>query len=149
MANYLRYALAMFCFAASVACLALWWRSGLFYQELQLPTVRPGIETHGNAFAGMLNLFASEDDSLMTWHYTSHLMPQRAALKLADPYEGRVFGLTKTGGTYWAFLPLWYPALIFALAGVGVIRFRRQFSIRSASICVSVVALLLGMVVAL
>ena len=45
--------------------------------------------------------------------------------------------------------PLWYPALIFALAGVGVLRFRRQFSIRTALICVSVVAVLLGMVVAL
>jgi hypothetical protein len=46
-------------------------------------------------------------------------------------------------------LPLWYPALIFALAGVATLRFRRQFSIRSALIAVSVVAALLGMVVAL
>jgi hypothetical protein len=45
--------------------------------------------------------------------------------------------------------PLWYPALIFALAGVGILRFRRQFSICSALTCVSVVALLLGMVVAI
>ena len=47
------------------------------------------------------------------------------------------------------YFPLWYPALIFALAGVGVLRFRRQFSIRSAFIAVSIVAALLGMVVAL
>ena len=45
------------------------------------------------------------------------------------------------------FFPLWYPALIFALAGVGVLRFRRQFSIRSALVAVSVVAALLGVAV--
>ena len=43
--------------------------------------------------------------------------------------------------------PLWYSALIFALAGVCVHRFRRQFSIRSALVAVSVVAALLGMAV--
>jgi hypothetical protein len=47
------------------------------------------------------------------------------------------------------YFPLWYPALVFALAGVGGLRFRRQFSIRSALVAVSVVAALLGMVVAL
>jgi hypothetical protein len=47
------------------------------------------------------------------------------------------------------YFPLWYPALIFALAGVGVLRFRRQFSIRSALVAVSVVAALLGMAVVL
>jgi hypothetical protein len=47
------------------------------------------------------------------------------------------------------FFPLWYPALVFALAGVAALRFRRQFSIRSALVAVSVVAALLGMVVAL
>jgi hypothetical protein len=44
-----------------------------------------------------------------------------------------------------AYFPLWYPALIFALAGVAALRFRHQFSIRSALITVSVVAALLGM----
>jgi hypothetical protein len=47
------------------------------------------------------------------------------------------------------YFPLWYPALIFALAGVAALRFRRQFTIRSALIAVTVVAALLGMVVAL
>jgi hypothetical protein len=54
-------------------------------------------------------------------------------------------------GTLWeaVFFPLWYLALIFALAGVGVLKFRRQFSIRSALVAVSVVAVLLGMAVIL
>jgi hypothetical protein len=45
------------------------------------------------------------------------------------------------------YFPLWYPALIFALADVGVLRFRRQFFNRSALVVVSVVAALLGMAV--
>lgn len=56
------------------------------------------------------------------------------------------FGRLSNVGNY---CPLWYPALIFALAGVAVLRFRRQFSIRSAMIGLAVVAMLLGMVVAL
>jgi hypothetical protein len=41
--------------------------------------------------------------------------------------------------------PLWYPALIFALAGVGVLRLGRRFTLRSAIIATTVVAGLLGM----
>ena len=44
--------------------------------------------------------------------------------------------------------PLWYPALVFALAAVAAIRIRR-FTLRSALVGMSVVAPLLGMVVAL
>ncbi len=47
------------------------------------------------------------------------------------------------------FFPQWYASLIFALAGVAVLRFRRQFSIRSTLVAVSVVAALLGMAVVL
>jgi hypothetical protein len=47
------------------------------------------------------------------------------------------------------YFPLWYPALVFALALAAVLRFRRQFSIRSALVAASVVAALLGIVVAL
>jgi hypothetical protein len=43
--------------------------------------------------------------------------------------------------------PLWYPALIFALAGVATLRLGRCFTIRSAIIATTVVAGLLGMAV--
>ncbi len=46
------------------------------------------------------------------------------------------------------FCPLWYPALIFALAGVASLRLRR-FTLRSALIAKTVLAGLLGMAVAL
>ena len=45
--------------------------------------------------------------------------------------------------------PLWYPALVFALAAVGVLRLGNAFTIRSALAGTTVVAALLGMVVAL
>ncbi|WP_145430030.1 hypothetical protein [Lacipirellula limnantheis] len=47
------------------------------------------------------------------------------------------------------YFPLWYPALIFALAGVGTLRLGRRFTIRSAIVATTVVAGLLGMAVAL
>jgi hypothetical protein len=59
--------------------------------------------------------------------------------------EHGLFGHTAIG----YYFPLWYPALIFALAGVAALRFRRQFSIRSALVCLTVVAALLGMAVTL
>lgn len=45
---------------------------------------------------------------------------------------------------YGVILPLLAPRSIFALVGVGVLRFRRQFSIRSAFVCLTVVAALLA-----
>ena len=45
--------------------------------------------------------------------------------------------------------PLWYPALIFALAGVASLRLGRRFTLRSAIIATTVVAGLLGMAVIL
>jgi len=145
MLAYFRYTLAIVCFAASVGCLALWWRSNLHFRELQFPTLLSGIEVHGNTLNGTLNLFAREDHSVRTWQYTSFQISARSEAKLLEPLEGRDFGLRKVGTTYWGFLPIWYASLIFALAGVGVLRFRRQFSIRSAFAWLTAVAALLAM----
>ena len=62
-----------------------------------------------------------------------------------EPDEGtRKFGF----GERMVYFPTWYPALVFALAAVAAIRMRR-FTLRSAIVGTSVVALLLGMVVVL
>ena len=45
------------------------------------------------------------------------------------------------------FFPIWHPALIFALAGVGALKFGRRFTLRSPIIATTVVAALLGMAV--
>lgn len=70
----------------------------------------------------------------------------RANGQLSDELEKH--GLFYLSGKK-AHFPVWYPALIFTLAGVATLRFGRQFSIRLALICVSVVAALLGMAVIL
>jgi len=63
-------------------------------------------------------------------------------------WDARKAGVAKTGALM-IWFPHWYAALIFALAGVAVLRFRRQFSIRSALIGLTVVAALLGIAVVL
>jgi hypothetical protein len=47
------------------------------------------------------------------------------------------------------YFPLWYPSLIFALAGVASLRLGRRFTLRSAIIAMTVVAGLLGIAVIL
>jgi hypothetical protein len=73
---------------------------------------------------------------------------------IRDTHLSELEGLNREQGVFRQasksiYFPLWYPPLIFAVAGVGVLRFRRQFSIRSAFVAVSVVAALLGMAVIL
>ena len=131
---YLRYALATVCFAASVGCcimLLLSW-SGLASIDIPISKGRT-IE---------VKLWLGEFRMRIDQPRSSRLSAQPVAERVSD---GGRFVLTRRG----VYFPLWYPALIFALAGVGVLRFRRQFSIRSALICVSVVAALLGMAVVL
>ena len=146
MLKYIRYSFAALCLAASVACLALWgwskWNEpqieGLFYfrsanslsAELSNGRARFAIGVRSNGRSG--------------WYRMSTVMTE-LRLQSERKWNRRMFSLRGRTVKF----PLWYPALIFALAGVGVLRFRRQFSIRTALICVSVVAVLLGMVVAL
>jgi hypothetical protein len=48
-----------------------------------------------------------------------------------------------------AHFPLWFPALVFTLAGVASLILDRRFTLRSAIIATAVVAGLLGMMVGL
>jgi hypothetical protein len=156
MVRFIRYALATFCFAASVGCLALWWRSYDTGDVLQAPS---GINSRlfneivfvtsfrgrGNIATGSNHLVIGSPPPLATWDYSSRALDSFPPAFGLDRYSDGSFGRIPNG----VYFPIWYPALIFGLAGVGILRFRRQFSIRSALICVSVVAALLGMVVAL
>jgi hypothetical protein len=147
MLTYLRYTLATFCFAASVGCLALWWRS-MTHIEL-VAFARPSIPfstvrcSRGYFIIGV----ASSRKSYSVNSYDSIRVPADSQSVVVQEVNrtGRCFGEVRG----LMFCPLWYPALVFALTVVGVLRFRRQFSVRSALICVSVVAALLGMIVAL
>lgn len=159
MVNYLRYALAAFCFAASVGCLALWRRSMSTQDVLIGPSyVRPTVGLLLDAVDGVgiaTVVFESSRNSNPPpfnpkWKYLSRqanaIEGRREQMEPMFEQHGAILLSFKDGMAYCA---LWYPALVFALAGVGVLRCRRQFSIRSALICVSVVAALLGIVVAL
>jgi hypothetical protein len=150
MAKFIRYALATVCFAASVGCLALWWRS---YEERDLllgpfPTQSQCfyfLSQRGSGSVSMFDLPKPVGPVPLKWHHSSEALTAEVTGLNSRQRRNGYFGTTH-GRVHF---PLWSPALIFALAGVAALRFRRQFSIRSALICVSVVAALLGMMVAL
>jgi hypothetical protein len=155
MAKFIRYALATVCFAASVGCLALWWRS---MSKWEVHNLRPPIGStrvvNINTYYGTVSIALLPED--FSRHLTFNAGENRAYHDLGkrEIHDGlltlhRRHGMFGSASQIGGYFPLWYPALIFALAGVGVLRFRRQFSIRSALIVVTVVAALLGMVVAL
>ena len=140
---YIRYTLAALCLTACVGCLALWIGT-ISSQVCYLSTtwfVR--LETEGGTgsiifndinpprpYGGWrLNVFDGPD---LPW--------------FADQIEEHGQFGTEFDFVYF---PLWYPAIVFALAGVGVLRFRRQFCIRSAMIATTIVAALIGMTVIL
>ena len=88
------------------------------------------------------------------WYLVEHLDKHPLILMLGEGHAGQAKSANsdRSFGQYryrWFWFPTLYPALIFALAGVGVLRFRSQFSIRSAMICLTAVAALLGMAVVL
>ncbi|QDT71711.1 hypothetical protein [Lacipirellula limnantheis] len=146
MLKYIRYSFAAPFFAASVACLALWgwskWNEpqieGLFYfrsanslsAELSNGRARFAIGVRSNGRSG--------------WYRMSTVMTE-LQLQSERKWNRRMFSLRGRTIKF----PLWYPALVFALASVGVLRFRRQFSIRSALVAATVVAALIGIAVAL
>ena len=145
MVIYIRYMLATVCFAASFICFVLW-ACGNEYTA----GIDPAgwcVRIDGSSGLGCISIE----------YYDPSLMPERRVLYVSVSNRSREawfedaivakgrFGVVD-GGFYF---PLWYPALIFALAGVAALRFRRQFSIRSALVALSIVAALLGMAVAL
>ena len=139
MIKAIRYTLAAICLAASVGCLALWWRS---MSATMMVTWKPSTFrlTSLEAEMGRCYLGSELDPSGLppdwrwrtrfngpeNWHDKFGKVPQRA----------------------FVYFPLWFPALVFALASAAAIRIRR-FTLRSALVGIGVVAVLLGMVVAL
>ena len=135
MLTYLRYALATFCFAASVGCLAL----------------------RGWSYATRVSYIVDVESGeaifeVRTWTVA---VDYQEALRFgevwrdgeADKNQGHFEG-SAVGGLYARF-PLWYAALVSALAGIAALRLGRRFTLRSAIIATTVVAGLLGMAVIL
>ena len=146
MLTYIRYALASVCFAASIGCLALWSlsESRRVIFRTPHPPDRKGVicecgyatlfRYQGSGGGQFSSVYVTEPRNA---YYDANLQSKVGDL-------GR-FGVSETELHF----PLWYPSLVFALAGVGMLRFRRQFSIRSALAATAVVATLIGMAVVL
>ncbi|QDT74478.1 hypothetical protein [Lacipirellula limnantheis] len=138
MLKYIRYTLAALCLAASVGCLALWWM---------------GLKSQMGYYATTWNVVIDVNRGFVWWDVRSSpltaetswaFIPKMSEPSITPPSNGEpLFG--HDGYGYHS--PLWFPSLVSALLAVGVLRARRQFSILSALICVSVVAALLGVAV--
>ena len=145
MLTCLRYALATLCFAASVGCLALWWRSFEVTDRLSIvaPRLLGSHSVYITAREGSSFVIAVRSEQTPRGiSLNSRAVGGRSVLDELASRHGHF--ATFTGGFYF---PLWYPALIFALAGVAALRLGRRFTLRSAIIATTVVAGLLEMVV--
>lgn len=145
----LRYAIAALFFAASVACLALWWRSDTRRTELDFPVPASDQMASITVIGSMFYLMPVSIDPGVPLPTDVQLSYARVQVSVMDILIHQKKARRISVDYQIVHFPLWYPALVFALAGVGVLRLRRQFSIRSALIGLAVVAALLGMVVAL
>jgi hypothetical protein len=148
MLTYLRYTLATLCFAASVGCLALWGWTASHPRTVDCAMFNLGrfsIDTqvcNGEAKITPYRLTrARPAPSFRTAALSGVYLTQfELTIKSQGPFAT---------GARSIYFPLWYPALVSALAGVGALRLGRRFTLRSAIIATTVVAGLLGMAVAL
>jgi hypothetical protein len=148
MTKFIRYALAFVFFAASVGCLALWiWSVSDKSRSRMVSYYSADGAYHGELFNGQLHAYFAPESMRWTEYIGWLAISQPTPEGVVDRRLAWTrFGRDGHGGYIF---PALYASLIFALAGVAALHCRRQFSIRSALICVSVVASLLGIVVVL
>ena len=147
MVRFIRYALATFCFAASVGCLGLWWRSITTYDSVAGPILSGDkaflLVSHGGS--AWLSILYPASHETVAWEHITFELPKPGEAYYVETKGGfQLFSSDKMSAVYF---PLWYPALIFALAGIAALRLGRRFTLRSAIIATTVVASLLGMAV--
>lgn len=152
MAKFSRNILATFFLMASVGCLLLWWRSMSTWDVLIAPTAL----THGRHATVVLSR-GRVDVTVQSKEITakhgltrpgwSH--EQTADVEFIQDWNEPLSYAGSFGqGRRSFYFPLWFPALIFGLASIGIMRVGR-FTIRSALLVTTVVAALFGMVVIL
>ena len=149
MLKLLRYALATICFSASVGYLALWgWSFTHRNRIVGASWYSDGRTFHASVDCGetVVSLAARNPFPLHSRLQFRSATVSDAVRNFAfiEPRPG-LFGMRRRN----VFFPLWYPALVFALAGIAALRLGRRFTLRSAIIATTVVAGLLGMAVAL
>jgi hypothetical protein len=140
MLAYLRYALAMIGIAASVGCLGLWIWS-MDHKCVTFGSITPSFTAGAIVIHGHGAILSYRGNGDQEWQFhTQEISPASTVGERSDRF------FTTSIGYYF---PLWYPALIFALAGAASLRLDRRFNLRSAIITTTLVAGLLGLAVAL
>ena len=141
MLKAIRYTLAAICLAASMGCLALWWRSMSNRDFFTGPSLAGRVQCL--QFSNGRVIYRPPDKYVRPGKvWRSNPISDTSGW---DQYGSESFGRRQDH----LYFPLWFPALVFALAAVAAMRVGRQFTLRSALVGMSVVAALLGMVVAL
>lgn len=142
-----RYAFAVLCCATSIGCVALWgWTSmhaTFVVSQLHLFGCPILCEADGGkAFVALYSEFHDwhfETGEAVETEWTANLFGNR-----------RWFGYGRFMASHPSvYFPLWYPAIVFALAAVGVVRLGQRFTMRSALFGVGLVANLLGVAAAM
>ena len=149
MLTVIRYTAAALCLAASVGCLLLWWRSFTYYDQVTLGIPFQVERAYVTTFYGSCDVTVEGGDFHFAgrqrrWQFSTTHKDRMGRLSDIDMVNRGGFGR----GHACFYFPLWYPALIFALASVGILRVNR-FTIRSALVGMTIVAALLGMIVVL
>ena len=149
MIRIIRYSLASFFVTASVGCLALWWRSYRASDFVAIPLLASSTRSCGvNTYLGRFAIFTcrlTATPSNADIYYADVPRTDARAKVQQTTIRPQRFG-RMDGGFYF---PIWYAALIFALAGIATLRLGRRFTLRSAIIATTVMAGLLGMAVGL
>lgn len=144
MAKFIRYTLATVCFAASVGCLALHIHhlanpDTIYELELRSPYSGTLFLRLECGFVAATILPDKRHGFGGSW--TARNIPGLAKV-LGQP--DAPFGFAPVG----IYFPLWCFGMLCELVGVGVLRFHRQFSIRStATMIMAAVAALIAMAV--
>lgn len=151
MAKIIRYTLATICLAASIGCLALWWRSATHADVVISPRLYGSQRVATiQSFKGsltvltMLALPASNPYARWRASFWSGLDDRGPLMPLMLAPETQ-FGKRLKG----FYFPHWYAALVCALAAAATLRFGCRFTLRSALIATTIVAALLAMAVTL
>ena len=150
MLKYIRYTLAAIFLAASVGCLAVWWRSNTFLDRLEGTDPFGTASMHFSSQNGSFCYAVIDNPNLRgmdEWSHFSREVEKHGQFVLSARPKG--FSRFTSDTSVEVFFPIWYPALVFAFAAVGGLRLGKPFTICSALIATTVVAALLGMVVAL
>jgi hypothetical protein len=150
MLKVLRYALATFCFAASLVAVSSWGWSVTHQNRIV------GASWHFDQQVLSASVDCGETVVSVAPRVPNPLLHPRLQFRSSTVSDVvRNIGFIKPRPDLFGmrrkslYFPLWYPALIFALASVAALRLDRRFTLRSAIIATTIIAGLLGMIVTL